>query len=307
MQPGESSAVVALIAAYRPDPSLEQGVRRLVQQGVRVLVVDDGSPTGFEDVFAQLTQAGARVLHQPENAGIAAALNAGIALARSEGDPDYVLTLDQDSRPNPSYVQNAIETAQRAAAAGIDVGFICASAYSGHTVPTMGSVGSFTEAFDPMQSGFMIPIETIDRVGVFDTGLFIDGVDSEYTMRVRSAGLHVLVGEACDIDHDLGQRDRARLLGRPLVVLGREISFNYHSPSRVYYICRNGTALTRRYALKAPAWTFRRLLEEGKAHVLRFTFSPGRRKLMLAAIAGFSDALRGRTGRIPAELERRLK
>ncbi|WAH96530.1 glycosyltransferase [Arthrobacter sp. MMS18-M83] len=254
-----------------------------------------------------MAKTGARIIHQQENAGIAAALNAGISAARTDGDPDYVLTLDQDSRLNPLYVQNAIETLQRATSAGIDVGFVCASSYSGHAVPTMGTVGGFTKAFDPMQSGFMIPVGTIDRVGVFDAGLFIDGVDSEYTMRVRGTGLQVLVGEGCDIDHDLGQRDRARLLGRPLVVFGREISFNYHSPSRVYYICRNGAALTRRYALSAPGWTLRRLVEEGKAHVLRFAFSPGKRKLILAAMAGFADALRGRTGRIPADLEQRLK
>jgi hypothetical protein len=48
-------------------------------------------------------------------------------------------------------------------------------------------------------------------------------------------------------------------------------------------------------------------VEELKAHILRFTFSPGRTKLLHAAAAGFSDALRGSTGRIPAQLERRLR
>lgn len=307
MQPSDLPPVTAIIAAYRPEPGLVAAVEQLAQQARSVIVVDDGSPSGSEDVFAKAANAGAAVIHQPENAGIAAALNAGISFARSNGDPQYVLTLDQDSLPNPLYIRNALDTMQRAATAGIDVGFVCASSYSGHAVPTIGAVGAFAAAFDPMQSGFMIPTSTLDKVGTFDAGLFIDGVDSEYTMRARSAGLHVLVGEGCGIDHDLGRRDRGLVLGKPVVVFGREISYNYHSPSRVYYICRNGTVLTCRYALKAPGWTLRRLVEESKAHLLRFAFSPGKRKLLLAALAGFADALRGRTGRIPSGLEQRLK
>ncbi|HJW00487.1 MAG TPA: glycosyltransferase [Arthrobacter sp.] len=299
-------AVVAVVAAYRPSPSLVDTVRELLTQVSHIVVVDDGSPATAEPVLEELAAVGATVLRQPTNSGIAAALNAGVEKARAQWNPEFFLTLDQDSSPTGQYVRLALDTYRRAMAAHLRVGFITAAAYSGHPVPLLHRKGPFIQPFDPMQSGFLIPSSTLERVGPFEEGLFIDGVDSEFTMRTRGAGLAVIVGEGCQIEHDLGEREPSTLFGRPLRIFGREVSYNYHSPSRVYYICRNGTLLTRRYGLKDPGWVGRRLVEELKAHVLRFAFSPGRLKLAQAAAAGFTDALRGVTGRIPAELEQQL-
>ena len=299
--------VVAVVAAYRPDPSLAGTVRSLLEQVSHVVVVDDGSPAGSDQVLAAVADAGATVVRQPENTGIAAALNAGVAAARSRWNPDFFLTLDQDSQPTDEYVRRGLAAFDQATSGGIAVGFITAASYSGHPIPVLPGHGDFVHAFDPMQSGFLIPRSTVERVGPFEEDLFIDGVDSEFTMRTRTAGLAVLVGPGCDIAHDLGQRRPGRLFGRPVKILGRDMSYNYHSPSRVYYIARNGTLLTRRYLLKDPRWVLRRLVEECKAHLLRFAFSPGRASLLKAAAAGFRDACRGTTGRIPADLERRLR
>lgn len=303
-QPGRTAAV---IAAYSPPESLVEAVRQLGGQLEHIVVVDDGSPAASAPVFARLAQLGATVLHQGANQGIAAALNAGIRTASENWSPEFFLTLDQDSLVNHRYVELAYKTFTEAKAGGLDVAFVCAASYSGHAVPTIPSQDGFVHAFDPMQSGFMIPRSTIDRIGVFDEGLFIDGVDSEFTMRSRTAGMAVLVGAGCDIEHDLGQRRPGTLLGRPVSIGGTALSYNYHSPGRVYYICRNGTILTKRYAQKAPKWVVRRLVEEFKAHLLRFAFSPGRLTLLRAATRGFLDGARGVSGRIPAELERRIR
>lgn len=303
----QTPSVIAIVAAYRPEPTLLENVRRTASQVRYVVVVNDGSPAGSESIFHQLEMTGVTVLNQPANGGIAAALNAGISHARKEWEADFFLTLDQDSLPEENYVRSALATFAQAQEAGVAVGFVSASSYSGHPIPVRGSEQTFATAFDPMQSGWLIPRSTLDKVGGFDEGLFIDGVDSDFTMRTRCAGLSVLVGEGCEIQHDLGQRLPGQLLGKPLTVLGRKVSYNYHSPSRVYYICRNGTLLSYRYLRKDPSWVFRRLVEESKAHLLRFAFSHGRTKLLRAALAGFGDAIRGRRGRIPQSLEEKLR
>lgn len=302
-----SGRTAAVIAAYSPPDALLEAVRRLGHQLDKIIVVDDGSPVESAALFAGLAELGATVIHQGSNRGIAAALNEGIRTAREKWSPEFFLTLDQDSLINDQYVERARTTYAEATAAGLDVAFVCAASYSGHSVPTIPSKDGFLHAFDPMQSGFMIPARTLDRLGLFDEGLFIDGVDSEFTIRATSSGLSVIVGSGCDIEHDLGQRRPGTLLGRPVKVGGVALSFNYHSPSRVYYICRNGTILTRRYALKAPRWVARRLVEEFKAHLLRFAFSPGRMALLRAAGHGFLDGVRDVSGRIPADLEPRIR
>ncbi|WP_374946693.1 glycosyltransferase [Agreia sp.] len=300
------SGVVAIVASYRPDAELVATAALLAAQFEHVVVVDDGSPGDFAARLDAIEATGARVIRRPQNAGIAATLNAGIRSADESWRPDYFVTFDQDSVPVDDYAERALATYRKARAAGRRVGFVVASSYSGHPVHTRGEVAGLAVAFDPMQSGFVIARETIESIGEFDENLVIDGVDSEYTARARAAGLDVLVGAGCDIRHQLGRRDPARLFGRPLRVLGRQFSYNYHSPQRVYYIARNGTTLTRRYLLKDPSWVLRRLVEESKAHLLRLAFSPNRRALARAMGAGYCDSFRGRTGVMASSLRRRL-
>lgn len=302
-----ASSVVAIVASYRPDAELVATVVSLAEQFEHVVIVDDGSPAEFADRLDAIEATGVRVIRRPRNAGIAATLNAGIRAAEESWRPEFFVTFDQDSVPVDDYADRALATFRQARAAGRRVGFVVASSYSGHAVHVRGNVDGFAIAFDPMQSGFVIARQTIQAIGHLDEGLVIDGVDSEYTARARAAGLDVLVGAGCDILHQLGRRDPARLFGRPLRVLGHEISYNYHSPTRVYYIARNGTTLTRRYLLKDPSWVLRRLSEETKAHVLRLAFSPNRRSIAAAMAAGYRDSFRGRDGLVPPSLSRRLR
>ncbi|SKA93743.1 rhamnosyltransferase [Agreia bicolorata] len=302
-----ASGVVAIVASYRPDAELVSTAISLTEQFEHVVVVDDGSPAEFADRLDAIDATGVRVIRRPQNAGIAATLNAGIRAAEASWHPDFFVTFDQDSVPVDGYAERALATFREARAAGRRVGFVVASSYSGRAVRLRGDVAGFAVAFDPMQSGFVIARETIEAIGHLDEGLVIDGVDSEYTARARAAGFDVLVGAGCDIRHQLGRRDPARLFGRPLRLFGREISYNYHSPKRVYYIARNGTTLSRRYLLKDPAWVLRRLVEETKAHVLRLAFSPNRRAIVAAMAAGYRDSFRGRTGAISNSVEKFLR
>ncbi|WP_202566203.1 glycosyltransferase [Agreia sp. COWG] len=299
--------VAAIVAAYHPDGELVATVAGLVATFDHVVVVDDGSPAAFASVLDRIEGVGATVVRRPTNAGIAATLNAGISEADSLWRPDFFATFDQDSVPVHDYAARALATHREASRSGRRVGFVVASSYSGHPVHTRRSSGAFAEAFDPMQSGFVVPRHTFDSVGRFEQGLVIDGVDSEFTARVRAAGFDVLVGAGCDIRHQLGRRDPVRLFGRELRLFGREISYNYHSPQRVYYIARNGTTLSRRYLLKDPSWVLRRMVEEAKAHVLRLAFSPNRRAVATAMIAGYRDSFRGRSGVIEPSVLRRLR
>ncbi|MES2169371.1 MAG: glycosyltransferase [Actinomycetota bacterium] len=267
-----------------------------------VIVSDDGSPGSYRPLLDSIESLGATVIRANKNSGIAAALNAGIAMARTHSLISAIMTLDQDSLPARSYLERALETLERANSAGLRPGLASASSYSGYPVPTEARHGRSTDfeyAFDPMQSGLVIPLATFDSIGGFDEGLFIDGVDSEFTARARAAHFDVIVGRDCAIEHHLGERGTARLLGR-------EIGFNYHSPSRVYYICRNGTMITLRYARRMPGWVARRLVQEAKAHAMRALFSRGRGLLVRAAVAGYRDAFLRRSGPIPPALAARL-
>jgi rhamnosyltransferase len=272
-----------------------------------LVVVDDCSTASTAaGIFEDLASLGINVSHLPANSGIGAAMNSGIDALMRAGSPDFILTFDQDSTPVSGYVTSAVETYDDATRAGLKVGFVSAESFSGHPVPTLRSRSGFAEAFDPMQSGFLVPATTLAVIGHFEAGFFIDCVDSEFTARARAAGYSVLTGRGCEVAHRLGRRLPAKFLGRPVHLGGSELSFNYYSPLRMYYIMRNGTTLARRYLPKAPLWVLRRLAEDAKAQTLRFAFSPDRGKLAAAAWAGLWDSFRGKQGRIDSELASRV-
>ena len=300
--------IAAVIAAFNPDDDLLANAAAIRTQVDELIVVDDcSSAPEAAEIFTRIQEQGVTVLTLPCNSGIAAALNRGIEELRARSSPEFILTFDQDSRPVTGYVDNALLTYERAVAGGLRVGFVSAESFSGHKVPVLGQTDGFNEAFDPMQSGFFIPVSTFAAIGTFETGFFIDCVDSEYTARARAAGYSVLVGAGCEVRHRLGARLPARVFGRQLRFRGTDMSFNYYSPFRMYYIMRNGTTLLRRYWRRNPSWILRRLVEEAKAQLLRFTFSPDRRNLLIAAWHGILDAGRGHDGRISNDLLNRYR
>lgn len=297
--------VAAVIAAFNPDDDLLGNVAAIRRQVDELVVVDDSSTSpAAAAIFEQLQAQGIQVVHQLSNSGIAAALNRGIGELRVA--PDFILTFDQDSLPVDDYVSRALDTYSQATRTGLNVGFVCPESFSGHKVPTQGLSKGFPEAFDPMQSGFVIPSPTLAAIGTFDAGFFIDCVDSEFTARARAAGYNIIVGEGCEVGHRLGARIPAKAWGRQVRLRGIEVSFNYYSPFRMYYIMRNGTTLVRRYWRSNPAWILRRLTEDFKAQLLRFSFSPDRKYLAMAAWHGFLDSCRGKQGRISQELLNRV-
>lgn len=300
--------IAAVIAAFNPDDELLANAAAIRAQVDELIVVDDcSSAPAAAGIFTQLQEQGSKVLALPRNSGIAAALNRGIEELEATTSPEFVLTFDQDSLPVPGYVDNALASYERATAAGRKVGFVSAESFSGHRVPALGKADGPSEAFDPMQSGFFIPVSTFSAIGRFETGFFIDCVDSEFTARARAAGYSVPIGAGCEVGHRLGARLPATVFGRPLRFRGSDLSFNYYSPFRMYYIVRNGTTLLRRYWQRNPSWILRRLVEETKAQLLRFAFSPDRRNLLIAAWQGFLDSGRGREGRISNELVNRFR
>jgi glycosyltransferase involved in cell wall biosynthesis len=93
-------------------------VERSVPEVCELIVVNDGSrePRTLE-VLALLREAGYRVVDQ-ENAGLAAARNCGIELARGP----YILPLDADNRLRPGFIPAALELLDASPEVGVVYG-----------------------------------------------------------------------------------------------------------------------------------------------------------------------------------------
>lgn len=189
------------------------------------------------------------VLAQPENIGLAAAQNLGIAWAKAHGHT-HVLLLDQDSVPEPGMVDSLLAALaglapQRPAAVGpvfrdprehrdapfVRVGFPMSK-------KVWCSVDRAPVECDFLiSSGALIPLAVLDHVGLMDDALFIDNVDLEWSFRARARGYRLFGVCTAAMEHHLGDARTPILGGRVDVVT--------HSPVRLYFIMRNRITLYR--------------------------------------------------------------
>ena len=297
--------VCGVVSAYNPGAENVANVKWLLGFVSHVVVVDDGSRDDVSQALAEMEQAGAVVLRLGINSGIAKALNTGIKEALERWNPEWIVTMDQDSRFTGDYIGAALATVA-ASSDPHSVGMVCAESHNHIPLPVWGSRDE-PEIFDPMTSGTLVRARTFDAVGLFDEGFFIDCVDSEFNARLREHGLRALAGRGCNLEHSLGSARPMKILGWHAHIGAKKLYIYYHAPFRVYYITRNSLTLARRYALKQPAWVLRRIYMEIQSNIVRFGFGPNRRKHAVAAAAGIRDAVRQRMGKIDDDLAARLR
>lgn len=293
--PVGATPVAAVISAFNPAAGLLDACRSALHQVGSVVVVDDGSGSSAEEVLAACAALGVEVLRHDGNRGVAAALNTGITAARRPGtptDPRFVLTMDQDSMLPAGYVDDLVEVADAAAATGVAVGLVGPERVAGIGSMVLRREDGLLIGREPVQSGLLIPTQVLDTLGLLDEGLFIDGVDSELYLRVRAAGLAVLVAPGTHLEHQLGTS--TALAGDHGLQLTHAAAFRY------YYITRNRVTLVRRYARVAAGWCVRSIVKDLRHLVITTLLVPGRRARWSAVRAGLMDGLRGVSGPRPA-------
>ena len=271
--PEENRArVVAVIPAYEPGPNLVDLVRCLSEQVTTVVVVDDGSPT-----WPDIPERAAVVVRHDNNRGIAAALNTGIREALTDADALAVLTVDQDSQLPARFVRRLLDTWRDAESAGVRVGLVAPQKVTGQPDQRPGR--------PPIQSGQLIPVTTLRRVGDFDARLFIDGVDDDYALRCLDAGLALVVAEGLTIGHRLGATHE-------VTIAGRTVTLTRSAPFRYYYLTRNRLWLVRRNARRHPRWAVAQAFGLLRHLVVVQTLVPDRHARADAVWRGVRDALR---------------
>ena len=298
--------VVAVVPTFRPDEALLVGLRALAPQVAVIIVVDDGSPHDPAGILARAGNLGCTVLRSPANDGIAAALNTGIRLAMA-GAADYVLTLDQDTVLPGHYVSDCV-TAFRIAAPSTRLGVVCTDRVNGQpSIPehyTAEGLGLVREA---IQSGFLISAECLAECGLFDERLFIDCVDTEFCLRIAQYGYRIAVGPGTDISHSLGEQVALRPFGvARFDERGRQRTYEYHGPTRRYFITRNNVDLFLRYSRIRPRWVLSAIKREIGPTLTTIVSGPRRWRQLVATVIGAAHGLVRKRGPLSPQLRRIL-
>lgn len=257
--------LAAVVVTYNRLAELRVTLARLLAEEVdHILVVDNASSDETGAWLASQGDPRLAVLSLPQNTGGAGGFEAGMQAARDRFDPDWVVLMDDDARPAPGALARF-----RSEAAALPPGTGCVAAavfYPDGTLCEMnrpsrnpfwnltlflrtlrhGSRAGFhlpDSAFAPEAPaqtidiasfvGYFVHRDAIRRAGLPEGGLFIYGDDVLYSLRLRRAGIGMVLMPRIRFEHDCGTMGDG---------------FVYRPLWKIYYHCRNGVSIARQAA-----------------------------------------------------------
>lgn len=251
-----------VMVTYHAGSNVADAVLEALAQVDKLYIADNG---GDSETLAAVDKLQAKfpgrieLLAQPEN-NLAAAQNSGIRQALADG-AEWVLLLDQDSRPAPGMVQTLLhfyDSDPGRESIGLLAPYLreMRSAQPprypqavNHFRFRMARFEKDEEALRDIlcvvSSGSLIPASSFEKIGFMEESLGIDYVDKDFCLRLREAGLDIVAVRDAMLEHQLGA-------SRDHKVLGVNITATNHSPARRYTIYRNRILTMRRFSVKFP-------------------------------------------------------
>jgi rhamnosyltransferase len=282
--------VVAVVVTYHPDAGLSARLGELALQFGWVVVVDNHSDDEeLAPVRALASRSGNILLvPNPENVGVAAALNQGCRRALEQG-ASWVATFDQDSSPSADLLA-CVATEWAARPERDRIGLIGVNFRSPNGATLIPAGSGLADARVVITSGSLLNLAAWRDVGPFREDFFIDEVDHEYALRMRRKGWLVKVTRRVLMDHTLGSPRRHNLGGWQPVL-------SHHSALRRYYMVRNRVLLAREHLDFDPRFVCSQLGRSFRETASVLLFEPEKAAKLRAMAKGLADGLRGRAGR----------
>jgi rhamnosyltransferase len=277
--------IAAAIILYNPSDSLIENINSVLNQVSKIYLLDN-SEIEFSENLLNFFSSDPRIQHIRfnDNLGIAEALN--IALRFADNDEfDYLLTLDQDSKSS----ENLVAELYKILLKNENIALVTALHFdpSQHKLKQCSSVDDILYT---MTSGNLLRVKVAKSVGGFDSKLFIDHVDHEFCLRLKSNGYGIKKNNSAILFHKLGKSETKRFCG---------INFypSHHNPIRIYYRTRNRLYVNKKYKNQFPDY-----VKEDLKHFLRefldmILFEKQRLKKIQMIIKGYRDFKKNRFGK----------
>lgn len=248
-------SVAAVVVTHNRLEKLRETVARLLDEDLdHVLVFDNASTDGTADYLQALSDPRLHIARSEDNLGGAGGFSNGLRQVVENFDPDWVVVMDDDGRPNPGMIAHFRKTAPGGwdafgAAVLTPDGDVCEMnrpyrnpfwrrAEFFRTLMGGGRSGFHLDnaAYRPdagivevdMTSfvGFFLSRNAIRRAGFPDPRLFIYGDDQLYALEMRRKGLRIGFLPDVTFEHDTTSiAEGEKLVLRPLW--------------KVYYMYRN--------------------------------------------------------------------
>ena len=285
--------VCAVVITFFPDAGFPERLEKIASQVSRVIVVDNGTTgqSGVNLERALEARGSAACICNSENLGVAAALNQGIRKALKEGDCPWIATFDQDSLPAADMVEKMLTVwrshphPERLMVAGPRTAFVDSTSR-----PDPAEDRSWREVTHVITSGSLISRRAFNLAGYYNERLFIDYVDIEYCLRLRTLGYQVIEVHSTEMLHHMGRLEER-------LFLGEKVHPTHHPPLRRYYQFRNALLLHRQYRESQRPWRRRNRIVLMKILILILLYEKQRLRSLFQVLRGIVHGLARRSGR----------
>lgn len=262
----QSTRLVAVVVTYNRLAQLKVTVGRLLESAAgeldAILVLDNASTDGTSEWLASQITTDPRldVLSNDTNTGGAGGFERGMRHAMSTYDPDWLVLMDDDGRPEPG-VLGAFLSSDRSAAEAwaaavyhpdqriCDMNRPSINPFWHRSVLFRTVLGGGRNGFHIGSAeydsdhpcdidgtsfvGFFISRAGVDRAGYPDGRLFLYGDDVLYTLGLRDKGGRILFDPNLKFEHDFTTIDGADQRFRPLW----KSYYHYRNLLMVYRLC----------------------------------------------------------------------
>jgi len=254
--------------------------------GLDLLVMVDNTGKSNAQLVADLLKLEwVEYICNDSNAGIASALNTGASRALENGC-DFLLTMDQDSFFNGDDFQSYLKKLEV-----LDVATLGILSPSHDQDDKENAAALSIETDIVMTSGNLVNLEAYRKKGAFLEDLFIDHVDHEYCLRLRSGGYKIMIDSSTSLNHRLGELKHVKIMDSTV------FRFISHSPERAYYMIRNGAYVAGKYKEVFPSF-FRKNLVLSLKELVKIFFESDKIKRIRLYFLALKHARKGRLGKL---------
>jgi rhamnosyltransferase len=241
--------VTAIVVLYNPDGNIFDNIESIILQVNELIIVVNKCD---DYILKQMSQKEVTIIQNKNNVGLSKALNLGIGLALKNQNCSHILLFDQDSKPQKEYVSNIKNVYCELNNSNVKVGAIGGNI---NDIKKNKTTGIDTKKYSVVDviitSGSLIPVNSIQEIGLMDETFFIDYIDYEWCFRASSKGYELVIAHDALLDHNLGD-NLISFIGfkKPI----------HNNAMRQYYIIRNQLImLTRSYI--PLTWRFKEFMK----------------------------------------------
>lgn len=286
--------ICAIIVSYNCDKSIIDCINSIEKQVASIVIVDNGSASSSKEILEEIKKRGINIIYNEDNMGIAYALNQGVTYAK-EKKYSWVLTLDQDSIATEAMISNmlnvysSLDDSCKDKVVSIVPSHVEQSSYK--ETEFVNSSSSYEEILTDITSGNLVKLDVFDDIGYYNEKMFIDLVDHEFCLRLRSKGYVIIRVMNSVLLHNLGNTNVRKLFSKTVY------STN-HSSVRRYYITRNRNYIWNKYKDFYPEWVKHDKKSALKDFIIILLYEKSKLEKVRMILKGYLDYKFDRYGKI---------